>query len=134
LEERERGIERGVSVVKRGKGREGMGKMPFFYLPSLPIQNRGGRAAFGRRWVLASWGRRRLGKRGKRRGRQRDSIPLPDLGCDGVQGWLDGGGRREVVSAYGGGAGEVKREGEVVARMRGGAGNVASPFIAAVWR
>jgi hypothetical protein len=56
------------------------------------------------------------------------------LGCDGVQGWLGGGGRREVVPAYGGGAGEVKREGEVVARVRGGAGNVAGPFIAAVWR
>jgi hypothetical protein len=27
---------------KRGKGQGGMGKMPFFYLPSLPIQNRGG--------------------------------------------------------------------------------------------
>jgi hypothetical protein len=37
-------------------------------------------------------------------------------------------------AGYGGGAGEVKREGEVLARVRGGAGNVAGPFIAAVWR
>jgi hypothetical protein len=27
---------------KRGKGQGLMGKTPFFYLPSLPIQNRGG--------------------------------------------------------------------------------------------
>jgi hypothetical protein len=35
---------------------------------------------------------------------------------------------------YGGGAGEFKREREVVAKVRGRAGNVAGPFIAAVWR
>jgi hypothetical protein len=37
LEERERGIEIGDFGCKRGKGQGGMGKMPFFYLPSLPI-------------------------------------------------------------------------------------------------
>jgi hypothetical protein len=42
-----------------------MGKMPFFYLPSLPIQNRGGRVAFGRRWALASWGSAAAGEEGK---------------------------------------------------------------------
>jgi hypothetical protein len=51
-----------------------------------------------------------------------------------MQGRLGGGGRREVVPAYGGGAGELKREREVVAKVRGGAGNVTGPFIAAVWR
>jgi hypothetical protein len=62
---------------------------------------------------------RGLQGRGKRRGRQGDSIPLPDLGCDVVQGRLGGGGQRVVVPAYGGGTGEVKREREVVAKMRG---------------
>jgi hypothetical protein len=45
--------------------------------------------------------------------------------------------RRRVESGgagYGGGAGELKREREVVAKVRGGAGNVVGPFIAAVWR
>jgi hypothetical protein len=56
------------------------------------------------------------------------------LGCDGVQRWIGGGGRREVVPAMGGGAGELKRESKVVAKVRGGVGNVADPFIAAVWR
>jgi hypothetical protein len=42
------------------------------------------------------------------------------LGYDVVQGRLGGGGgRRVVVPAYGGGTGEVKREREVVAEMRG---------------
>jgi hypothetical protein len=39
------------------------------------------------------------------------------LGRDGVQGRLGGGDRREVVPAYGGGAREVKREREVVAKV-----------------
>jgi hypothetical protein len=81
-------------------------------------------------------GRRRPERRGKRRGRQGDSIPLPDLGCDVVQGRLGGSGRREVVPAYGGGAGEVKREREVVAKVRGEVGSRAGPFIGArrsVW-
>jgi hypothetical protein len=29
----------GGSVWKKGKRTRGMGKMPFFFLPSLPIQN-----------------------------------------------------------------------------------------------
>jgi hypothetical protein len=37
LKEREE-IE-GGSIWKRGKRTGGMGKMPFFFLPSLPIQN-----------------------------------------------------------------------------------------------
>jgi hypothetical protein len=45
LEERERGNrEEGLSW-KKGKGQGGMGKMPFFFLPTLPIQNRGVREA-----------------------------------------------------------------------------------------
>jgi hypothetical protein len=58
------------------------------------------------------------------------------LGCDVVQGWLGGGSRREVVPAYGGGAGEVKRERDVVAKVRGEVGSRADPFIGAgrsVW-
>jgi hypothetical protein len=39
------------------------------------------------------------------------------LGRDGVQGRLGGGGRREVVPAYGSDAREVKREREVVAKV-----------------
>jgi hypothetical protein len=76
------------------------------------------------------------GEEGKRRGRQGDLIPLPDLGCDVVQRRLGGGGRREVVPAYGGVAGEVKREREVVAKVRGEVGSRAGPFIGAgrsVW-
>jgi hypothetical protein len=36
-----------------------------------------------------------------------------------MQGRLGGGGRRGVVPAYGGGAEEVKREREVVAKVQG---------------
>jgi hypothetical protein len=58
------------------------------------------------------------------------------LGCDVVQGWLGGGGQREVVPAYGSGTGEVKREREVGAKVRGEVGSRAGPFIGAgrsVW-
>jgi hypothetical protein len=48
-----------------------------------------------------------------------------------VQGRLGGGGRREVVPAYGGGAGEVKREREVVSKVRGKVGSRPDPFIGA---
>jgi hypothetical protein len=108
-----------------------MGKMPFFYLP--PSRSRTGEAG----WPSAGGGRRRPGgqrrpgKRGKQRGRQGDSIPLPDLGCDGVQGRLDRAGWRGVVPAYGSGVGEVKREREVVAKVRGEVGSRAGPFIGA---
>jgi hypothetical protein len=58
------------------------------------------------------------------------------LGCDVVQGRLGGGGgRREVVPAYGG-AEEVKREREVVSKVRGEVGSRAGPSIGAgrsVW-
>jgi hypothetical protein len=39
--------------------------MSFFYLPSLPIQDRGGRVAFGQWWAPASWGSAAAGGEGK---------------------------------------------------------------------
>jgi hypothetical protein len=126
LKEGERGNKEEGFQLQKGERAGGMGKMPFFYLP--PSQSRTGEAG----WPSAGGGRRRRpGKRGNQRGRQGDSIPLPDLGCDGVQGRLGGGGRRGVVPANGGGAGEVKRERDVVAKVRGEVGSRAGPFIGA---
>jgi hypothetical protein len=45
LEERERGNREEGLGWKKGKGQGGMGKTPFFFLPTLPIQNRGVREA-----------------------------------------------------------------------------------------
>jgi hypothetical protein len=66
LKEGERGNKEEGFRLKTGIGQGGMGKMPFFYLPpSLPIQNRGGRVAFGRWWVPTSWGSAAAGEEGK---------------------------------------------------------------------
>jgi hypothetical protein len=131
LKEGERGNKEEGFRLQKGERAGGLGKMPFFYLP--PSQSKTGEAG----WPSAGGGRqcpggrRRPGKRGNRRGRQGDSIPLPDLGCDGVQGRLGGSGRRGVVPANGGGAREVKREREVLAKVRGEVGSRAGPFIGA---
>jgi hypothetical protein len=108
--------------------------MTFSFLPSIQNREGGGTEQAAGRGRRRSCAQRRSGDGEKWREGRGDSTPLPTLGCDGVQRWIGGGGRREVVPAMGGGAGELKRESKVVAKVRGGAGNVADPFIAAVWR
>jgi hypothetical protein len=108
--------------------------MTFSFLPLIQNREGGGDRAGGRQGAPAVLCTATVGGWGKWREGRGDSTPLPTLGCDGVQRWIGGGGRREVVPAMGGGAGELKRESKVVAKVRGGAGNVADPFIAAVWR
>jgi hypothetical protein len=71
---------------------------------------------------------------GKMERRPRGSIPLPTLGCDGVQGWIGGGGRRKVVPAMGGGALVLRQGREVAVVVRDAAGNGAGLLIAGVRR
>jgi hypothetical protein len=54
------------------------------------------------------------------------------LGCDGVQGWIGGGGRRKVVLAMGGGALVFRQGREVAVVVRDAAGNGAGLLIAGV--
>jgi hypothetical protein len=97
---------------------------------SPPSRSRQGRGPSGpgRRRPAAPRGKRRPEIGGNGEEGKGIRFPLPDLGCDGVQGRLGGGGRREVVPAYGRGVGEVKREREVVAKVRGEVGSRAGPF------
>jgi hypothetical protein len=68
LKDWERGNKEEGVRVEKGKGQGGMGKTPFFFLPSLPIQNRGGRGGLGWRWAPAPQGSAAAGEEGKQRG------------------------------------------------------------------
>jgi hypothetical protein len=108
--------------------------MPFFYLPSLPIQNRGGRVASGRRWVPAPWGSAAAGEEGKTEGKPRGSRPPAHLGPKSL---VEAVPRHRAVAGYGGRwwwcleAWEAGKFGWVV---RGEVGNRTGPFTGAVWR
>jgi hypothetical protein len=113
-----------------GEKKEGwgvIGKTAISFLPLIRNRGRGtepsGRLAGGGGGRRRSRARRRPGTRAKWRGGRGGSIPLPTLGCDGVQRWIGGGGRREVVPAMGGGAPVLWQGREVAVVVRDEAGN-----------
>jgi hypothetical protein len=63
-------------------------------------------------------GRRWPGVGGKRRGRQGGSIPLPTLGCDGVQRRINSGGGEEWCWLWAAAQGRLGEESEMAVAMR----------------
>jgi hypothetical protein len=96
----------------------GMGKMPFFFLPSPPIQNRGGLGRPRPTAATAPRGRRRPGERGKWRGNRGDLNRVLTLGRDRLWRRLRGVGRLWwlVVVVLGGLGGREVRLGWCEAR------------------
>jgi hypothetical protein len=104
--------------VEKRRGQGVFGQMAISFLP-LDSEQRGGWRRPGR--PAGGDCRRPRARRGskdgaKRRGRQGGSIPLPVLGCDGVQGRLGGGGQREVAPAMAAALGSSRGRGRWLRR------------------
>jgi hypothetical protein len=118
LEERRELIEKGGRArEEKGKGQGVTGKMLFFFLPPDPEQRRG-QDGLGRRRAAAPQGSAAAGGREKRRGRQGGSIPLPTLGCDGVQRRISGGGGEEWCRLWAAAQGRLGEESEMAVVRR----------------
>jgi hypothetical protein len=112
--------------VEKGEMAGGMGKIPFFYLPSLPIQNRGGRG--GLRPAVGAGGSRGKGENGG----GTEGISTPCLPW--TESLVEAAPRRRAADGYGGWwwwCLEAWEAGKFGWAVRGEVGSRASPFIGA---
>jgi hypothetical protein len=108
-----------------------MGKTPFFFLHSLPIQNRGGRGGLGRRWAPAPQGSATAVEGGKTEGESRGSQPRAHLGPESL---VEAAPRHRAAAGYGGWwwwCLEAWEAGKFGWAVRGEVESRAGPFIGA---